>query len=104
MQVLFFRTLWGMDSIPLGESLDQIKQEGYDGFEYIVHFAPEAAEEAGKRGKDLGLRVIAMISTRGKTPEEHIKCLREQAALAIKAEPYCIVSHTGRDFFSFDDS
>ena len=104
MNFLFFRSLWGMESLSIKESLNQIKQDGYNGFEFAVLFSPEPPEQVTRKAQDLDLQVIAQVLSEGKTEKEHRESLLQQIETAVKAEPLFIISHTGRDIFSFEEN
>jgi len=93
-----------MESLPIEESLNQIRQEGYNGFEFAVLFSPGPPEEMARKAQDFELLVIAQILSQGTTKQDHKESLLRQIDAAMKAEPRFIISHTGRDFFSFEDN
>ena len=95
MKIKFFKALWGMtEGATLAEKFRLSKQAGFDGIEAAVD--PLDPAEVKALCAEHGLEYIAQIFPL--TPEDVATGIaRAQAAGAVK-----IVSHTGRDKWSFD--
>ena len=102
MKTLFFCPMWGMENLPYPEAARRVKAAGYDGM--------EIAAEPGKRGeavrvtRDNGLEVILMAFGGGKTFVEHQKKFRDDLLDVASHKPLFINSHTGHDYFTFEQN
>jgi sugar phosphate isomerase/epimerase len=104
MKILFMKSLWGMTEKTLDEKFQRIKDGGYDGIETG---SPESEKEQNEFGgllEKYDLKFIAQQWSQGKNREEHIKSFEQQLIRNAKFNPLLINSHTGRDYFSFDEN
>jgi len=104
MNILFFRSTWGMENPTLEASLRQIRQAGFDGVELGV---PEELGQCAPLRRlldELGLAVIVQQWTSGATPEEHTWSFSSQYERAVALKPLYVNSHTGKDYFSLEQN
>jgi sugar phosphate isomerase/epimerase len=104
MNVLFFKSTWGMEEPSLRERLQRIAGAGFDGVELGVPDSLPACVDARAMLEDLGLAVIVQQWTRGLNAREHAESFAEQYQRAVRLKPLCINSHTARDWFTLEES
>ncbi len=97
MQLKLIKATWGMDG-SLEEQIRRIADAGYHGIEMQVP-ADRSPSDLRKLLRDAGLDLFAMVFTDG---DDHISSLRSQVENTLRFEPFEITSHSGRDFWSFD--
>ncbi len=95
MQILFFKALWGMsEGATLHDKLRLAKEAGFDGIEAAIE-SWNPAEMKALCG-EFSLRFIAQIFP------ESAEAMAEGIAQSLAAGADKIVSHTGRDKWSFE--
>ena len=104
MKILFMKSLWGMTEKTLDEKFQRIKDAGYDGIETGSPKYEKAQDEFGNLFEKYDLKFIAQQWSLGKNAEEHIKSFEEQFNRNAMFDPVLINSHTGRDYFSFEEN
>ena len=104
MKLLFFKSKWEAEHLPLEEFLEEVKDAGFDGTEIYLPGVTESPEEIARLHQEYDLLLIAQMGTTGQTPEEHVASLEELVPRCAAAGPVLVNSQTGRDWFSFDDS
>lgn len=104
MNILLIRSKWDLDELPLVEFLRYARRNGFDGTE--IHLPSLHAEpaEAIALHQEHGLKFVAMITTEGVTPEDHIASLERRFQSAIRYKPLLVNCHTGRDIFTLEDN
>ncbi|HMK39681.1 MAG TPA: hypothetical protein VK569_10095, partial [Bacteroidota bacterium] len=100
MRLRIARSKWDMDDLPLDRFLGKIAAAGFDASDIHIPSLRESPEAAADLHARHGMSLVAMITTEGRTPEEHCASLRERFALAARCNPVLINCHTGRDTFS----
>lgn len=111
MRIKFFCPIWGMvpdyvDQInrPLEDIFNRIKSAGYDGIEMAVPFSDQEKSLITSLLKDYELELIALqYAASGNSLQEYLISYKAHTRNAAEANPLFINSHTGRDYFSFDD-
>jgi hypothetical protein len=90
MRIAFYKSLWGMEDIPLPEALEKIAKAGYDGFEAPLPKVEEAWE--------LGVRepFIAMLFE--EEPESFGANLQRAGEVGAEA----VNVHAGKDWWTFE--
>jgi sugar phosphate isomerase/epimerase len=101
MKTLFYCPYWGMESMPLAEAAKKVKAAGYDGME--VALGPDKVAEA-KAVRDQGLDLILLAFGGSANFPEHKKQFRTDLEKIAAAKPRYVNSHTGRDFFSYEQN
>jgi sugar phosphate isomerase/epimerase len=104
MQILFFRSTWGMELPSLEDRLLRIKKAGFDGVEMGAPENPKACAEARQLLDQLGLQLVVQQWTAGKSAAEHAASFEEQYERAVALKPLQVNSHTGRDYFSLEEN
>jgi len=104
VKLIFAKSVWEAYGEPLDLLADRIAGEGYGGIEVYIRDRPEGAAAAGRIARERNLALIAQIATRGETPDDHIRNLRTDYVQALDASPLFVNSHTGRDWFGYDDN
>lgn len=100
MQLLFFRSLWGMVDDTLESSLKRIKAGGYDGVEMR---APDHVDERRALRAlldEIGLDLIVQQHTTGQTPAEHLASFEALYQRAVDMRPRLVNSHSGKDYYT----
>ena len=106
MQVKYFMPLWGNGHLSLADFLSNVKEAGYDGVEMNISLDIIHVDEIQSLLVEHGLLLIAQqwLPPQNETADQYIirmeKYLRHLAAF----RPLFINSHTGKDFYSFEDN
>jgi sugar phosphate isomerase/epimerase len=101
MKTLFYCPYWGMESMPLAEAAKKVKAAGYDGME--VALGPDKVADA-KVVRDQKLDLVLLAFGGGPTFSEHKKQYRTDLQKIAAAKPRYINSHTGHDYFSYEQN
>jgi sugar phosphate isomerase/epimerase len=104
MRLRIARSKWDMDALPLDRFLVMIAAAGFDASDIHVPSLRESPEETAALHAHHGIPLVAMITSEGRTPEEHCVSLGVRFALAARCAPVHINCHTGRDTFSRDEN
>ncbi|MDB5240231.1 MAG: xylose isomerase [Spirosoma sp.] len=102
MKTLFFCPMWRMESSPYAEAVQRVKAAGYDGMEIAAE--PGKRSEAVRVTRDNGLEVILMAFGSGKTFADHQRKFRDDLLDVASHKPLFINSHTGHDYFTFEQN
>ena len=94
--------MWGMESLSYPEAAKRVKAAGYDGMEIAA--GRDKRQEAINVMRDNGLSVILMAFGGGKTFAEHKQTFRDDLLHIASFKPLFINSHTGRDYFTFEQN
>jgi len=97
MQLKLAKGTWGMEGT-LEEQIRRIADSGYDAVEMPVPVEYSGAD-VKKLLRKFNLDLIAMIFTDG---ANHVDSFRLQIERATLCEPLQITSHSGKDFWSFN--
>lgn len=104
MKIKFIKSTWGMTEITLEEKFKSIKNAGFDGVEMGF---PENRNDQKKFNdllKKYNLIFVAQQWSAGKNKKEHIKSFKQQFIQNAKFNPVFVNSHTGADYFSFEEN
>lgn len=104
MKILIAKSPWEVYETPIEIFVERILDEGYDAAEVFLRMRRESMKEIRRIMLKTGLPLIAQIGTHGDVPEDHIRSLRANYEQALETEPLFVNSHTGRDWFCFDDN
>lgn len=106
MNILFFRSVWGMDDCATLEAkFEKIKDAGFDGVELDVPLDMETCQRARRSLDNTGLAVVAQQwRTSGKTVAEHTASFEQQYERALALKPLYLNSHTGCDHFTLEEN
>lgn len=106
MEIQYFIPLWGNDHLPLPEFFKKIKDAGYDGVEMNIPFDKRFTDELQNLLAVNNLLLIAQqwLPPKKETADEYISGMVEYLRHLASFQPLFINSHTGKDFFSFDNN
>lgn len=104
MKLIIGKTKWETPEIYLDEFLSRVKFDRFDAAELYIPGLTESASEVREHIADHDLYYIADIATEGETPADHMDSFERHAAFAIESGAKLINSHTGRDFFPFEEN
>jgi sugar phosphate isomerase/epimerase len=104
MRLRIARSKWDMDDLPLDRFLSTIAAAGFDASDIHIPSLRESPGETASLHARHGIALVAMITSEGRTPEEHRSSLASRFALAAGCAPVHINCHTGRDTFSRDEN
>ncbi|WP_299583903.1 TIM barrel protein [uncultured Sunxiuqinia sp.] len=106
MEIKYFMPRWGNEHLPLPDFFKKIKDSGYHGVEMSIPYNEEYADKL----KDLlgknNLLLIAQqnIPFANESIEKYIEQLQRHLIYLASFNPLFINSHTGKDYFSFEDN
>lgn len=99
MELLLIRSKWDMPEVPLHIFLERLKEAGFNGAEIHFEKAPDNPQETVETFRRLGMHLVAMITSEGKTAEEHISSFQQKLQYVKDLKPVHINCHTGKDYF-----
>ncbi len=103
-ELLFFQTNWGFEGSWEAFFL-KTKSSGYDGVEVWLPKNASVQQEVSKGLKKHQLKVIYLCGTnKSLSFKESLLAYENDLKRAIVQKPYAINSHTGSDFFSFEQN
>ncbi|MGA0274226.1 MAG: sugar phosphate isomerase/epimerase, partial [Flavobacteriaceae bacterium] len=103
-ELLFFQTNWGFSG-SWEAFFSKTKASGYDGVEIWFPKEKEQLQEVAQGLQKHELKVIYLCGTNRDLPfEESLSAYQNDLIRAIDQKPYAINSHTGSDFFSFEQN
>jgi sugar phosphate isomerase/epimerase len=104
-KVKFFMPQWGSSKLSFPEFFEKVKKEGYDGIEMSLPTEAPLRKEAISKIREFELSFIGQIY-QPKDPDikKHIEQAKSYIQILAEAEPLFINSHTGKDFFSFEQN
>ena len=105
MDILFFYPRWGSDHLPWPSFLEKVKQTGYDGVEIGLLTDEDGNDKLLNLIEDFGLKfIIQHYETSTPDFDQHFKEFTARVERAAARKPFLINSHTGRDYFSFEQN
>ncbi len=104
MELKWICTVWGLEKLTPQEKLDRIKKAGYDGVETGIPADPEERRELRGLLDERGLLLVAQQHTAGGNAAAHVQSFEEQYRRAVEAKPLLVNSHTGKDYFTIDET
>ena len=103
-ELLFFQTNWGFEGSWEAFFL-KTKSSGYDGVEVWLPKNASVQQEVSKGLKKHQLKVIYLCGTnKSLSFKESLLAYENDLKKVIVQKPYAINSHTGSDFFSFEQN
>lgn len=104
MKLLLLCTQWGSEHLPLEDFFFKVKDAGYDGIDTWV---PEDINERKKFIALLSKYQLKIVShqhqAKGNDIDKYCKSLEHYLHLSVECNPLLINSHSGRDYFSFNE-
>jgi sugar phosphate isomerase/epimerase len=111
MQVQMICPYWGMESLGASEFMDRVRGAGYDGIEINVPSSLEFRRNLGfeldllrEEGKDFTFIAQQWVPPARESPAEYIRRMKARLYELVPLKPTFINSHTGKDYYSFDDN
>ncbi|GAB3219314.1 sugar phosphate isomerase/epimerase [Algoriphagus aestuariicola] len=105
MNLLYFCPLWGSETMPFEQFLQQAKNAGYDGVEMSFPLNEKERNEKAKLIDSLGLKLIAQHwETVDKDPKLHRHNFEKRLRNLASTNPLFINSQTGKDYYTFDQN
>ena len=111
MQLQFICTHWGQEHLPVPEFMQQLSAEGYDGLEinipesepFEMSFMP-ALDQLRSEKTDFTFIGQQVLPPATETVDAYIQKMKKQLQRLAGFKPHFINSHTGKDYYSFDDN
>jgi len=108
--IKFFCSRWGHESIPWNQFVPKVAQQGFDGIEIIALRYPEQKQEMLDELAESGLEynLIYTEKKEGSDFKKYLGVLEDNlfeiatTYRTTKSEPGCIISQTGREFYTKD--
>jgi sugar phosphate isomerase/epimerase len=112
MQIRYTCPYWGQEGISAPAFIQKVLQEGYDGMEINLPeeelFTAELHAELDRTRAERqnGFLFIAQqwLPPACETPAEYLGRLKKKLQFIVSMAPDAINSHTGKDYYSFDDN
>ena len=106
MIIQYFCPFWGSEKLGLQKFFKRVINTGYDGVEIAIPFDNKFEEELKELLENSNLKLIGHqhLPPKVETVEAYINRLEPFLYHLISFNPIYINSHTGRDFFSFEDN
>ncbi|MGX1930458.1 sugar phosphate isomerase/epimerase family protein [Flagellimonas sp. 2504JD4-2] len=104
MELKFIYPRWGSADIPWSEFLQKVKNQGYDGVEIDLPLGNQKQEILSML-KDFELNFVGQHwETKEVNFEKHKEQYKRHLYNLVEGNPLLINSHTGMDFFSFEQN
>jgi hypothetical protein len=106
MEIKYICTRWGSDQIPVNLFVEKAMEAGYDGVETNVPADKNFVSLLMKAVEKHKAVLVAQqwIQPAKESVEQYRKKLTENLHLLVSLSPVFINSHTGKDYFSFEDN
>uniref|UniRef100_UPI0032172B0E sugar phosphate isomerase/epimerase family protein n=1 Tax=uncultured Draconibacterium sp. TaxID=1573823 RepID=UPI0032172B0E len=106
MEIKYFMPLWGNEHFSLPDFFKKIKDSGYDGVEMTIPYDKKYADNLKDLLDRKNLLLIAQQSLlfSNERIDEYIEQMQKYLTYLASFNPLFINSHTGKDFFSFEDN
>ena len=106
MKILYSYPMWGSENEPLAQFFEKVRQAGFDGIEMVIPFNKVYSSELRGLLNKTGLKLIGHqhVVPGKETVEEYMVQMEKQLLHLASFNPILINSHTGRDFYEFDDN
>ena len=106
MKILYIYPLWGSENMPLAEFFEKVRQAGFNGVEMVIPTNKDYCRDLKGLIEKTGLKLIGHqhVVPGKETVEEYIVQMEKQLLHLASFSPLLINSHTGRDYFDFEDN
>ena len=111
MQIKYSFPYWGSDHLSPSQFITNVSNEGFDGAELLLQppdiFTNDfllAIENIRKQNPDFYFITLQLPFSENNSVAAHIKVMEENFMKLSALNPLFINSHTGKDYFSFDDN
>jgi len=98
--------MWGSSDIPLKQFFQKISEAGFDGVEMNIPYDQDYSLQVKTLLKEFGLILIAQqwLPPAEETVDGYIARMKTYLQHLASFQPLLINSHTGKDFFSFEEN
>jgi hypothetical protein len=101
MNIRYFCSWWGLDTLGLRAMLEKVKDAGYDGIEIGIPARAPQRHELRALLDELQLDIIAhQYQAEGRDFDEYLRSFGEWIDIAASFQPLLVNSHTGMDYWS----
>jgi hypothetical protein len=105
MKINLMYPQWGSGHLPLKQFFKKVKEAGYDGVEMNIPYGQDARElKSLLQEFDLLLVAQQWLPPENESADEYIVRMEKFLYHLASYNPPFINSHTGKDFYSFDDN
>jgi sugar phosphate isomerase/epimerase len=111
MKVRFVCPYWGMEGLGASAFMDKVQEAGYDGIEVNLPDDDDFKRDLGfeldllrEEGKDFVFIAQQYVPPLRETAEEYRRRMETRLYEVAALRPAMINSHTGRDFYSFEEN
>lgn len=106
MEIRYFMPLWGNEHVPLAEFFKKSKEAGYHGIEMNIPFDKHIEGLLKNLLVEFDLDLIAQqwLPPKTETADGYTARMEENLKYLASFQPLFINSHTGKDFYSFEDN
>ncbi len=106
MKILYLYPFWGSEHLPLAQFFEKVRQAGFDGIEMVVPYDKDFGRNVKELINKTGLKLVGHqhIPPQNDTIQEYIERMEKLLLHLASFNPLLINSHTGRDFYMFEDN
>lgn len=106
MEIKYICTYWGSEHLSPDEFIRRAMDAGFDGVEMNIPFDDSFATSLRKAVSDQGAVLIAQqwLAPASESVDAYRKRMRTYLEHLVAQNPRFINSHTGKDYFSFEDN
>lgn len=106
MEILYFCPLWGSEHMELTSFMKRVVNTEYDGVELAIPKDKKFEAELRSLLENHGMKLIAQqyLLPEKESVAEYLERVEDYLGHLVSFNPLFINSHTGRDFFNFEDN
>lgn len=109
MRLKFLYPHWGSESLDCSEFFKTVEENGFDGIEINIPKNPNFQRDLQKelhtrRREDFVFVAQQVLGIKRESPEEYLDRVLQKLYSISKFHPDFINSHTGKDYYSFEDN
>jgi len=104
MKIKYFCASWGLDDLGIEAMVEKIREAGFDGVETGIPADPGGQARLRNALRGSGLELIAHQYQAQGGFDEYLRSFRTSLLRAAQSEPLFINSHSGRDYWTFDQN
>ena len=105
MEIKVLCPVWGHENIPIEDFARKVKDAGFDGLDTWVPEDRTERRRLHRTIKELDLLWVShQWQARGASPGDFQHSFRHYLEISAEGDPLFITSHTGKDYFSFEQN
>jgi len=112
MKIKYTCTYWGSENLSAKQFLQKALDHGYDGVEinfpddsaFIEEFEAELKHIRATQNKDFIFIAQQVLPNKTETLDAYCNSIEERLSMLCKLKPNFINSHTGKDYYEFEDN